>query len=112
MPEALSDSERQLAKKIADLAMIQGWDNAIRTYVREYGVTEVTLRAMLKRALEYNDSADPNGRIPELEDYKKELQGRSQLIGKSQNRFNVRPRAKAPEESSPTDSSSESEQSS
>ena len=98
MPEVLTDAERQLAKKVADLAMVSGWDNAIGVYMREYGIAETAMRALLKKAADYNDEADPSGRIEELEDYKKELQGRSTLA--TSGRIN-RPRAKAPEGLSP-----------
>jgi len=40
---------------------------------------EDRMRALLDDALEYNDKADPSGRIHELEDWKVQRRGRSNL---------------------------------
>ncbi len=79
MPEEISDSERHQAKDVADLAMIRGWTLAIRSKAQELGVDELQVRDLLNRVAEYNDKADPAGRISELEDWKVEKRGRSEL---------------------------------
>lgn len=101
MPEEITDQERQLAKKISDLAMIAGWDQAIKSYGADYGISELQIRTLLKKAADYNDKADPSGRIHELEDYKQELRERSVRKGKTPGGDPATPRATEREELSP-----------
>lgn len=75
--DRITDSERELAKKIGKDAMIMGWDHAIRRTGSELGAPELILRNLLNKVAEYNDKADPSGRIPELEDWKVEKRERS-----------------------------------
>ena len=69
MPEVISHAERELAAKVADRAMIGGWENAVKWAMREYDIPEYRVEQILDDAFEYNEKADPQGRIPELEDW-------------------------------------------
>ena len=80
MPNELTDSERQLAKQVADRAMIAGWQKAISWAASEYGVGQNRIRQILNQTGKYNDKADPAGRIHELEDWEREKQDRSRLV--------------------------------
>ena len=68
----ISTFERELAHTIADRAQIVGWDQAIKWASGEYRVPQLQIALMLTQAANYNDKADPNGRIEELEDYENE----------------------------------------
>jgi hypothetical protein len=72
---ALSRFERELAQVIADRAQIVGWDEAINWAAREYNVRPLQMGLMMHVAADYNDQADPSGRIPELQDFQLEEQG-------------------------------------
>lgn len=74
----LSDSERHLAKQVADDAMIMGWNVAIARHARMLGTNDLLIRQLLNKASDYNDKADPGGRIPELDDWKVEKRERSE----------------------------------
>ena len=74
-----TDGQRELASACAKDAMVMGWDKSIQKHAYENQVSEQELRRVLDQALEYNDKADPGGRILELEDYRIQKQGRSQL---------------------------------
>lgn len=77
--EELSDAERHFVKDIADVAMIRGWESAIQAFASSSGVSSTQIKLLLNKAAEYNDKADPHGRIPELEDWKVEKRGRSEI---------------------------------
>ena len=77
VPEVVTDAERQFVKRIADQAMISSWDQAIGDAAREEGLTYEQVVLTLNRVSDYNDKADPSGRIEELEDWEKEKLGRS-----------------------------------
>lgn len=76
--KVLSKAEREVAAEIADMAMISGWDNAIKHARRKFDLEDHEVRNLLDDALDYNDKADPQGRIHELEDWAFERKGRSQ----------------------------------
>lgn len=78
MPEVISDQERELAKDVASFAMIAGWERAFQRFSRDTGLREHEIILVLNRATDYNDKADPSGRIHELEDWVRERKGRSQ----------------------------------
>lgn len=77
--EIISNPERELAAKTVYDAMIMGWDRSIQKHAYEGGVFEHELRLILDKALEYQDKADPSGRIEGLEDWMHEKRGRSSL---------------------------------
>lgn len=77
--EIISNPERELADKCAKSAMICGWKKAIQTTAYENQISEDRMRSLLDEALEYNDKADPSGKIHELEDWERERRGRSSL---------------------------------
>lgn len=77
MNEAVTDAERSLAKAIGTDAMIMGWDKAISRKSVELDAPQLILRNLLNKVAEYNDKADPHGRIPEMEDWKTEKKERS-----------------------------------
>jgi hypothetical protein len=81
--EVPADGQRQLAKECAEQAMICGWDKAIQMSAYENRISEHEMRKILDEALEYNDKADPSGRIHELEDWEREKMGRSTLAARS-----------------------------
>lgn len=76
--QVASDSEFAAARKIADRAMIAGWDRAIVWAAQELGIEQMEVRILLNRAEERNDSLDPSARINELEDWKAEKRDRSE----------------------------------
>lgn len=98
MPDELTDSERQLAKQVADRAMIAGWEKAISWAAAEYDVGQNRIRQILNQSEEYNKKADPSGRIHELDDYKREKQDRSRLVPA---RTGVSPKPSMPDRLSP-----------
>ena len=65
----ISHFERELSELIANRAQLTGWKPAIAWAAGEYKVKPLTISLMLDQAAEYNDVADPSGRIEELEDY-------------------------------------------
>lgn len=73
--KTLADSQRDLAKKTAEQAMISGWPKAIQMNAYENQISEFELVKILDAALDYNDKADPSGRISELDDWKHERRG-------------------------------------
>ena len=75
--EVITDAERRFAKKVADRAMMIGWQLAIRRFSVEEGLKEREIVLILNAAAKYNDKADPSGRIHELDDWKMERRGRS-----------------------------------
>jgi hypothetical protein len=89
--DRITDSERELAKKIGKDAMIMGWDAAIRRTGGELGAPELILRNLLNKVADYNDKADPSGRIHELEDWKVEKRERSDRASNFSARTAFRP---------------------
>lgn len=77
--EIISNPERELADKCAKHAMIAGWSKAIQECAYESNISEDRMRSILDEALEYNDKADPSGKIHELEDWEREKRGSSAL---------------------------------
>jgi hypothetical protein len=71
----LSHFERELAEQIANRAQIVGWDKAVGFFANEYKVKPLTMSLLLDSVAEYNDKADPSGRVEELEDYVGERDG-------------------------------------
>ncbi len=69
-----ADEQRELAS-----AMVMGWDRAIQKHAYENRVPEDEVRRLLDQASEYNDKADPSGRIEELNDWEIQKRGRSTL---------------------------------
>jgi hypothetical protein len=80
----ISDHEREAAKHVADRAQIAGWERAISWAAAEWGVSQMDIRLMLDKAADYNEKADPSGRIHELEDWRRENQERGRLVGARQ----------------------------
>jgi len=78
VPDEISDSARHFVQEVADLAMVRGWRDAIHLSARDSGLDEPQITLLLNRAAEYNDKADPAGRIEELADWKVEKRGRSE----------------------------------
>jgi hypothetical protein len=78
----ISNPGRELAAKVTERAMIAGWDRAIQDSAYENRVSEDRIRQLLDEALEYQDKADPSGRIEGLEDWKVEKQGSSELAAR------------------------------
>ena len=78
MQGVLTDAEKEIAYKVANRAMIAGWDRAVGWAAAEYGVSQLEVKALLNKAADFNDTADPSARISELDDWKKEKQGRSE----------------------------------
>src|SRR6266496_1857610 len=74
----LTDAELNLVKEIANRAMIAGWENAIFMATRQSGISQIQVRDLLNRAVDFNNSADPHSRIPELANWEKERMGRSE----------------------------------
>ena len=77
--EVISNPEREFAAQIAWDAMIMGWEKAVTVNARLMQVSLHRVVDILDRAADYNDKADPQGRIHELEDWKLERQERSRL---------------------------------
>lgn len=76
--DGITSAEREVAKEVADNAMIVGWDKAIQRKAQNLGTNELSIRQVLNKAAEYNDKADPSGRIHELEDWSVEKRERSE----------------------------------
>lgn len=72
--EIISNEERELAKEVADFAMVATWDKAISRFALKYGLKESRIIEILNEATDYNDKADPAGRIHALEDWKRHKQ--------------------------------------
>lgn len=89
--EVISNPERELAKKVADMAMVSGWDKAIMHYALEAHLGYTDMEKILDDAAKYNDKADPSGRIEELEDWKRHNK-RTRFIGPEATRQVARPR--------------------
>ena len=77
--EVITHPKRELAKECTDQAMLVGWERAIQKTAYENGVSEEEMRKILDEALEYEDKADPSGRIDGLEDWRHEKKGSSAL---------------------------------
>jgi hypothetical protein len=77
--EVPADGQREIAKDCAKDAMVMGWDLAIQKHAYENRIPESELRRLLDQASEYNDKADPSGRIDELNDWDAQKRGRSQI---------------------------------
>jgi hypothetical protein len=77
--EVITNPKRQLAKTCTDQAMIMGWDKAIQKTAYENSIAESEMRQILDDALDYEDKADPSGRIEGIEDWAKEKRGSSVL---------------------------------
>ena len=73
----ISSREREVAYEVANRAMISGWENAIIWAAREFDVPTMDIRVILNKASDYNQKADPSGRIPELDDWLNQKRGRS-----------------------------------
>lgn len=74
-----ADGQRELADKCAKDAMIMGWERAIQKHAYENGILVREMEKILDEATSYNDKADPSGRIDELNDWKIQKKGRSNL---------------------------------
>jgi hypothetical protein len=77
--EIPADGQRVVADATAKDAMVMGWDRAIQKHAYENRISDHELRRILDQACDYNDKADPAGRIEELDDWKAERRGRSRL---------------------------------
>lgn len=77
--EVPADGQRHVANDCAKDAMVMGWDRAIQKHAYENRISEDEIRRLLDQALDYNDKADPAGRIDELEDWRIQKRGRSDL---------------------------------
>jgi hypothetical protein len=86
MDRPVTDAERTLAKAIGQDAMIMGWDRAIARKSVELGAPQLILRNLLNKVADYNDKADPSGRIAELQDWKVEKRERSDRASSFGNR--------------------------
>lgn len=75
----ITNPQRMIAKECTDQAMLVGWDRAIQKTAYEAGISEQTMRQILDAALDYEDKADPAGRIEGLEDWRNEKRGSSEL---------------------------------
>ena len=72
--DVISDQEREFAAEVANFAMMAGWDRAIQTHAKDSGLKEEQVILILNKAADYNDSADPKGRIDALNDWKRHKQ--------------------------------------
>lgn len=73
----ISNPKRLLAKECTDQAMLMGWDRAIQKTAYENNISEQEMRTILDEALDYEDKADPSGRIEGLQDWANERRGSS-----------------------------------
>lgn len=73
----ISNPKRHLAKVCTDAAMLMGWDKAIQKTAYENNISEQEMRQILDDALDYEDKADPSGRIEGLQDWANEKRGSS-----------------------------------
>jgi hypothetical protein len=74
-----ADAQRELVASCAKDAMVMGWDLSIQKHAYENRILEPEMRRLLDQVSEYNDKADPAGRIHELNDWEQEKRGRSKL---------------------------------
>lgn len=79
----IANPSRELAKCVTDTAMVCGWEKAIQEHAYQNRVSEDRIREILNEAIEYDEKADPSGRIEGIEDWKREKQGSSTLIARS-----------------------------
>ncbi len=77
--EVMSNASRELAQKVTEMAMIAGWSKAIQEHAYQNRVSEDRIREILDEALDYEDKADPSGRIENIEDWRREKRGSSSL---------------------------------
>jgi hypothetical protein len=66
-----SDQEREFAKEVADYGVMAGWDKAIQRFARQSGMNERQIILILNTVSEYNQKADPKGRVDALNDWEK-----------------------------------------
>jgi hypothetical protein len=66
-----SDQEREFAKEVADYGVMAGWDKAIQRFARQSGMNERQIILILNTVSEYNQKADPKGRVDALADWEK-----------------------------------------
>lgn len=85
----ITNPVRQIAKATTDDAMVMGWDQAIQKNAYENRVTESRIREMLDEALDYEDKADPSGRIEGLQDWMHEKRGNSTLAAPAHKRIRL-----------------------
>lgn len=78
LDQTISDREREVAYEVAKNASVSGWDKAILNASREFSVSTLEIKVILNKAADYNEKADPSGRIPELADWLNEKRGRSE----------------------------------
>jgi cob(I)alamin adenosyltransferase len=74
-----ADAQRELVEKVAHDAMVMGWPMSIQKHAYENRIPEKEVTRLLDQVADYNDKFDPPGRTLELEDWKIEKQGRSNL---------------------------------
>jgi hypothetical protein len=78
----ISNPAREVAAEVTKQAMIAGWDRAIQDGAYQHRVSEDRIRQILDEALEYEEKADPSGRIEGLQDWKHEKTGSSELAAR------------------------------
>lgn len=71
MEQVPTDQEREFVKEVADFGVMAGWDRSIQKHAQDSGLSEEQIILMLNRVADYNDKADPKGRIDALEDWKR-----------------------------------------
>lgn len=76
--EVLTSAEREVAKEVAEHAMIAGWETAVKKKATELRVHIRDVIKILDRAEDYNSKADPSGRIHELNDWALEKKSTSE----------------------------------
>ncbi len=79
----ITNPAREIAAKVTEMAMVAGWDKAIQENAYQNRVPEQRIREMLDEAYEYQDKADPSGRIEGLQDWQNEKRGNSTLKARS-----------------------------
>ncbi len=79
----ITNPAREVAQKVTEMAMVAGWDKAIQEHAYQNRVPEDRIREMLDEAYEYQDKADPSGRIEGLQDWQNEKRGNSTLKARS-----------------------------
>jgi hypothetical protein len=79
----VSNPSREIANQVTEMAMVAGWDKAIQEHAYQNKVSEDRIREILDEALEYDDKADPSGRIENIQDWQREKRGRSTLKARS-----------------------------
>lgn len=75
----IANPSREIAAKVTEMAMVAGWDKAIQEHAYQNRVSEDRIRELLDEALDYDDKADPSGRIEGISDWAREKQGSSTL---------------------------------